>query len=633
MNAASIFCATCGAANPPDAATCFACGNPPQAAAASGSAAAAAALAVHPLLKQRYRLLAEVGKGGFGAVYQAEDTELGNRKVAVKEMSQRGLTPEEAQEATQSFRNEALLLAGLTHPNLPRIYEQFSEDGRWYLVMDFIEGETLEERLSRAPGGRFSAQEALRIGIQLCTVLDYLHTRQPPIIFRDLKPANIMVTPGGDIYLIDFGIARHFKPGQTKDTVAFGSAGYAAPEQYGKAQTTTQSDIYGLGATLHHLLSGSDPSDSPFLFAPLHLAAPDGLEALIMQMLATDPSRRPTSMALVKYDLERMADELATGRKQPRPAAAPAHRAPHHGAAPVMVYRGQTYGVNSVAWSPDGTAIASGGNDRDIHIWESASGKNLWTLPAMSSVRGLAWSPDGEELAWVSKGKPVHIWNVDTGNFRELLIHRFGLFRDFLALAWSPDGSSLAAGGMGKVIDIWEVKTSKHLLTYEGHKGALFENSTISGLAWSPNGEWMASASVDATVQVWDVTTAQLRCAYRGEQFGYHGGVAWSPDGKRIASASESNTIDIWNAATGRQTLVLSGHHGTINAVAWSPDGKHLASGNVDGTVGVWGLVTGQELHVFYPHGGEVRTVAWSPDGKYLASAGAERAVHIWQVG
>ena len=98
------------------------------------------------LLKQRYRLLAQVGAGGFGAVYRAEDSQLGNRPVAVKEMSQRGLTPEEAQEATQAFRNEALLLAGLTHPNLPRIYEQFEEDGHWYLVMDFIEGETLETR-------------------------------------------------------------------------------------------------------------------------------------------------------------------------------------------------------------------------------------------------------------------------------------------------------------------------------------------------------------------------------------------------------------------------------------------------------------------------------------------------------
>src|SRR5579871_3642176 len=632
MNTSPIFCATCGAANPPDAALCFACGNPSLVAAHAPSTSSTGLLAPQSLLKQRYRRLWQIGTGGFGAVYQAEDTELGNRKVAVKEMSQRGLTPEELQEAAQAFRNEALLLAGLTHPNLPRIYEQFSENGRWYLVMDFIEGETLEARIDRVPGGLLPVQEVVRIGLQLCTVLEYLHTRQPPIIFRDLKPANIMVTPSGDIYLIDFGIARHFKPGQTRDTVAFGSAGYAAPEQYGKAQTTTQSDIYSLGATLHHLLSGHDPSDSPFLFAPLHLAAPDGLEALIMRMLETDPARRPASMALVKRDLEQMADELATGRRQPRPSAAPAHVAANHPNAPLLVYRGHTDCVNSVAWSPDGKLLASGGNDRDIQIWESDSGDNLWTLPAMNWVHALAWSPDGEVLAWVSKGKTPHIWNTDTGNFRELLLRRLGFFHDFLTLAWSPDGSCLAAGGMGKTVEIWEAKTGKHLLAYDGHKGFL-EGSAVYAIAWSPNGEWMASASADGMVQVWDVTSAELRSVYRGGMLGHRGGVTWSPDGKRIASAGAQATVPIWSAATGRQNMILSGHTGTVNAVAWSPDGKHLASGGSGQTVRVWGAVTGHELHVLYPHNGEITAVAWSPDGKYLASAGEGHAVHIWQVG
>jgi serine/threonine protein kinase len=117
MSASVVYCAACGAANPPDAVSCFACGNPPLAAPPGASPGSGT------LLKQRYRLLTQIGKGGFGAVYQAEDTELGNRKVAIKEMGQRGLAPEELQEAVQNFRQEALLLAGLTHPNLPRIYE------------------------------------------------------------------------------------------------------------------------------------------------------------------------------------------------------------------------------------------------------------------------------------------------------------------------------------------------------------------------------------------------------------------------------------------------------------------------------------------------------------------------------
>ena len=142
---------------------------------------------------QRYRILAQIGKGGFGAVYKAEDTELGNRLVAVKEMSQQsGMSLQENLEATEAFKREALMLADLMHPNLPRIYDHFTEAGHWYLVMDFIEGETLEEYLDKANGHQLPVEEALDISIQLCNVLSYLHTRQPPIIFRDLKPSNVI---------------------------------------------------------------------------------------------------------------------------------------------------------------------------------------------------------------------------------------------------------------------------------------------------------------------------------------------------------------------------------------------------------------------------------------------------------
>ena len=243
-------------------------------------------------------------------------------------MHQNGLRPEEIVEATESFKREAMLLAGLLHPNLPRTYDHFYDRGRWYLVMDFIEGETLEEYLNKIPATgasrRYAPQgstrmlpveEVLDIGVQLCTILHYLHTSQPPIIFRDLKPANIMLTAAGHLYLFDFGIARHFKPGQARDTANLGSVGYAAPEQYGKAQTTPRSDIYSLGATLHQLLSGNDPSGSPFRFAPLRLQNPPpplALEDLIIRMVDLDESRRPDNALLVKQELQRIATQRAT---------------------------------------------------------------------------------------------------------------------------------------------------------------------------------------------------------------------------------------------------------------------------------------------------------------------------------
>ncbi|HEY7355753.1 MAG TPA: protein kinase [Ktedonobacterales bacterium] len=337
MSSSPLYCPICGAANAPDATTCFACGSaldptssPPRNPAGSTiSGSITAPLPAVHLLRGRYRLLGRVGQGGMGTVYRAEDTQLGNRLVAVKEMSARGLSPEEVQELTEGFQREALLLAQLTHPNLPRIYEQFSEGDHWYLVMDFIEGETLEERLAKTPGGRLPMPEVMQLGIQLAAVLGYLHTRQPPIIFRDLKPANIMLTSDGHLYLIDFGIARFFKPGQTKDTAPFGSSGYAAPEQYGKAQTTPQADIYSLGATLHHLLSGTDPSQTPFVFAPLHLDGPDGLETLIVQMVQTDRANRPASIEIVKQELQRLATlpERAVSAALSTGTSAPASRA------------------------------------------------------------------------------------------------------------------------------------------------------------------------------------------------------------------------------------------------------------------------------------------------------------------
>src|SRR5437763_5963833 len=120
----------------------------------------------------------------------------------------------------------------------------------------------------------------MEIGLLLCSVLEYLHTRQPPVIFRDLKPANVMLTTSGRVDLIDFGIARHFKPGRAKDTMPFGSPGYAAPEQYGKAQTTPRTDIYSLGVILHQLLTGDDPSLTPFCFAPLQFEDQPALAGL-----------------------------------------------------------------------------------------------------------------------------------------------------------------------------------------------------------------------------------------------------------------------------------------------------------------------------------------------------------------
>ena len=235
------------------------------------------------VLGNRYKILEIVGRGGMGTVYRARDTRL-DSTVAVKEMTERELPPDERVAAVRQFEREAKLLGQLSHPNLPRVTDYFVEDDRCYLVMEYVDGETLESMLQTEPGSPLPLEQVIEWGVELADTLAYLHSQTPPIVFRDLKPANVMISSDGTVRLIDFGIARRFQAGATKDTSLYGSPGYSPPEQYGRAQTDPRSDIYAFGATLHHLLTGRDPAPTPFKFPlarSLSAAVPPALSELI----------------------------------------------------------------------------------------------------------------------------------------------------------------------------------------------------------------------------------------------------------------------------------------------------------------------------------------------------------------
>src|SRR5215467_6922015 len=209
----------------------------------------------HTLLHRRYIILSVIGHGGMAAVYQANDTRQGNL-VAIKEMSLSNVPINERSQAIQNFLAEARILSRLNHPNLPAFTDFFTEGPRHFLVMEYIDGSTLEDLLDRNKGP-FSEPRVLGWARQLCDVLEYLHSQQPPVIFRDMKPGNIMLTRSGRIKLIDFGIARLFRTRGSQDTQLLGTPGFAPPEQYGSAQTDVRSDIYSLAMTLFHLLTNT----------------------------------------------------------------------------------------------------------------------------------------------------------------------------------------------------------------------------------------------------------------------------------------------------------------------------------------------------------------------------------------
>ena len=245
------------------------------------------------ILQGRYTIVRKVGGGGMGIVYEANDGRMAGRQVAIKEMRQANFSSEQLAKIKKQFEREANILNLLHHPNLPRVYDSFEENGRYYLVMEFIEGETLLQQLGRTYGHPLPVHLVVHYALQLCDVLTYLHKRLPPVIFRDLKPSNVMITPDGRVFLIDFGIARHFKHGQRGDTEAFGTKGYIAPE-VGFAQTDARSDLYSLGATLHHCLTCQLPdyADQHFQFPSIlnfDGNVPRELDRLILERVEYNP--------------------------------------------------------------------------------------------------------------------------------------------------------------------------------------------------------------------------------------------------------------------------------------------------------------------------------------------------------
>jgi serine/threonine protein kinase len=281
------------------------------------------------ILNDRYRILRILGKGGFGAVYRAADMVL-KFPCAVKE------NLDTSPEARKQFEKEAVILASLSHPNLPRVRDHFIiPDQGQYLVMDFIEGEDLHSLVQRS--GVISEDQALNWINQIASALNYLHSQSPPIIHRDIKPANIRITPKGTAYLVDFGLVKVYDPHMRTTIGARGiTPGYSPPEQYGRGRTDPRTDIYALSATLYTLLTGLEPQESiqrmvsdniiPLNSVPTQVHP--GLEEVIGKGMQLQPSQRYPSIAEFTHALKHPDSQETSIKTQVIPTGRQTQTAP-----------------------------------------------------------------------------------------------------------------------------------------------------------------------------------------------------------------------------------------------------------------------------------------------------------------
>ena len=392
----SASCARCGHRLPPDALFCPGCGASIQAQEPARN---------HPhkpgqippgtLLRQRYFIDRKLAQGGHSAVYLARDTFDNGTPVALKEMRETQQTSEERDTAINSFMREERMLAALRHPALARVLDMFVEDGRHYLVMEYVPGYTLEDEMM-ALQHPIEWRRVVGWGVALCDVLAYLHHQQPPIVYRDLKPPNVMLTPDGQLKLIDFGIARWFYSSRSRDTTQLGTDGYAPPEQYA-GRSEPRSDLYALGASLYHLMTGRVPESAPqrmndqplTAIRALIPAVPEMVERVVQQAMSLTAADRFVSA-------EKMREALEAAIQPERPLAGSSsgrHRIPVPEPIP-----------DTVPQRPRARAEMSG-----AHGTEGTYGKGNGSLPKAPIPPRLAVRPLRLDAGYISAGSAVTV--------------------------------------------------------------------------------------------------------------------------------------------------------------------------------------------------------------------------------
>ncbi len=615
------------------------------------------------LVQNRYEVIRPIKSGGMGAVYEVLDKRL-QKNWALKEMIESFSNEQERIEATERFQREATLLASLDHPNLPRVIDYFEDLGRFYLVMDFVIGSDLNELVKKFPQNRLPEERVKQIAGDILSILDYLHNQPEPIIYRDIKPANIMIrTADNSTILIDFGIARSLSNDSGAPKTEIGTVGYAPPEQY-MGNPLPVSDLYALAATMHELLSGKHPR-VPFQFQPLREILPDlsnDINDVITKALELNHRDRWKNAAEMLEALT--ADDT---KKKEAPPADSFNELPGLGSfsmpgsldsfsnlgsggnisftldqpivtgePPLLTQKSYSPMVPQIEPEPDPVRETLRPDDisfarltpeekmimDNLYLYSHKFREISAVFDNLSSITDIKFHPERELLAYTDKKGEVHlkditslnkIWSMNTA------------FPGLLTLAFSDSGKHMAFNS--KTFECLVVDTKGHIEISRLNE----QFGSISKILFIPMEMSVIIAYKNGKLVVYDYAIQKHSLINYDES--PISNLAISSNGVNFISAHENGTLRLWHTQSRMIVASAKEHRANITALEIAPNDKVLASGGADGNIILWNMRSLQVVKVLSCGDmGAVNSLAYTADKPYICSSSEDGTIRIWDL-